>query len=317
LANKKSKATTKQHHPILSSNEKELLYFLWRYRISTFPALRFLFFQKTSKAHAYHRLNRLRLGQYIETDRMLGSGEMVWCLGKKGFQFLQATVLPEVKKRSYRPQSQRHDLLVAAALLGDWAVHRPPTVGICSEQELTTLDKDFLPKELKFPLEHAPDGFWHFNQGKESRFVALEVETSAKSSARYEQICATYAGEPLFVDIVWIVADRSLGKRILDVSRKHGDQGVGNHLFIELRQFELNGWQAPFLNESKRSYSLGGFLRELAGDPTWQNFKSPLNETYKSPNTDLEIEMLNPFLRFEISSPRSTGCTRPADPEPS
>lgn len=301
IAIKRRGLTQRRLNPILSKDDVGVLFFLWKHRIATFAALRSIFYPKVSGKRAYYLLSRLKQGDFVSVDKMDGTRQFVWCLAPRGFKYLCANVLPELRAKTYRPQSPYHDLMVASALLGRWQLKPPEDVSIISEQELSTTELTILPYELRKNMERKPDGLWIFNSGKEKFAIALEVETSGKSSERYEQICAFYTSQLFFRYVVWIVATKTLGRRILECSRAHGIPRDGLNLFIEQKDFVENEWNSKILNESMKGRTLGNLLTEQVSTSIDKNMESErdIDETLKGPN--LEQVTQNEFMNFSIN----------------
>jgi hypothetical protein len=236
-----------------------LLAFLWKYRIATFRTLREMFYPEEPLRRAYDRLKKLEKGEFISLEKIIGTDYRAFTVGRRGYAYLVANVLPEPKTKAYRPHQHFHDVLAMAALLGEWLKTRPDSVRIVSEQEIANFNLMELPESVR-KLSRRPDGIWIFSTGKEKKGIALEVEISAKTSDRYAEICAAYASEPFFEHVVWIVQSIAHGKRILASSDRHvGERRT--HFFILRQDFEKDFW-------SSRAYGLDDcelFLADLLG----------------------------------------------------
>lgn len=311
------KRSTLRLDPILSEKDQDILIFLWKHRIATFEALRTFFYPDLCKKKAHRRLLRLKQGEFVKSDKMDGTRRLVWYLDTRGFKYLVANFLPELKAKTYRPQSPYHDLMVAGALLGPWKLSPPESVKIITEQELVTTEQEALPYELRKKMEHRPDGLWVMGAGNEKMAVALEVELSGKSSDRYEQICSFYTGNLFFKHVVWIVADKTLGRRIFHSSRKSGIPREDLHLFIEQKDFMERGWDCTILNESMNGISLANLLNTESGVKIRSQLES--RRTHDGPSTDQRPNnaSCNPFLIFPVSSTILKGLrshSRPKNP---
>ncbi|MCO5143624.1 MAG: hypothetical protein M9962_11090 [Oligoflexia bacterium] len=291
----------KRLNPILSYNDIEVLQFLWRHRIATFLALKYIFYSKNSSLTTYHRLLKLQKGDYIRAEKIIGTNKRFFSLGSRGFEFLKQNYLPELKSKQHRPQSQIHDLLVVSALLGRWKETKPKNVTIVTEQELRTTDVEILPNELRKELKHVPDGLWIIQKENEQIVVALEVEPSAKTSERYENICSFYANHILFKYIIWIVRSKKHAIRILESSRKYGTPREGIHLFIELEDFKKKEWDSLFLNESLKDISFGNFLETLTEEQSFTHDKKDMKMIESKHENSVKYVNPNPFLQFTIS----------------
>ena len=301
----------KTKRPVLSERDIQVLLFLWRHRLSTFRALREIFYPQRSAETAYSRMKKLRRAGYVRTDFMDGTGAKVWCLNERGFRLLEANHLPNLKTGAYKPQSKYHDLRVLAALLGDWYVQLPKGVRILSEQDIIALEHDELPPEIVDAKDHVPDGVWIFEKGRERQGVALEVETTAKSTARYERICSLYASRHFISNVVWIVASRRIAERILKAAGS-GSFASNQHLFILLSDFEKRGWLAEFLNVSRKGISLRSFLESQLDSTS----STPTHALGQRPSTTRSAPVprgaTNPFFEFNVFPKNSRSCSQPA-----
>jgi DNA-binding PadR family transcriptional regulator len=291
----------KRLNPILSNRDTSILAFLWRYRIATFRAIKTVFFSHASNQQAYYELRRLRRGEYVNVEKIEGTRKVVWTLGTRGFKYLAANVLPELKIKAFRPQSHYHDLLVAAALTGSWLNKAPGAVQMVTEQELRALYLSSIPRELTKDEKHKPDGLWIFSSGKERKAIALEVETSAKTDERYEHIAAFYTSELFFESVVWVVKDKALGRRIHAASEKYGRPRAGLHLFLLQEDMEKHGWDSEFLNQSMGEESLGEYLNRRAGSGTTGAIKQGITRESPTNHPGIPREEIDPFLDFRVS----------------
>lgn len=301
MVNKPNRKAKRQTNPILSDRDKEILLFLWRHRISTLAAIRAVFFPNGTNDEAYLTMRRLRWGSYVDMLKMDGTNKRVFCLHQRGYKYLVANCLPELRTKGFRPQSQYHDLFVAAVLLGRWARNRPRNVRLVSEQEMTSTVVEEIPADVRKTMDRTPDGLWIFSTATDSRAIALEVEISPKSTVRYEEICASYTSQIFFEHVVWIVADKALAHRILSASRKHGIPRDGQHLFILQKDFEKNEWASQFQNRSMDTMTLNDLLITKATRSIPVRSKASLPVEYLSKTCAVENSAPSPFLTFHFS----------------
>lgn len=252
-------------NPVITDIDRKIFRFMWKHKITTFEALRVLFYPNIPAHVAYYKLCRLRHGGYLDVQRFNGTRHLVWCLARRGFDLINGNGLPETKTKSFKPQSQYHDFLVTSALLGNWRLTPPVGVTVVSEQELQNTQVLGLPTELQNNSERRPDGLWIFNTGSAKCAVALEVETSGKTNQRYEEICTFYSSQLFFKNVVWIVEDRSLGQQILSCGSRYGNPRKDMHLIIEKDDYLESGWDSKFLNYPVKDITLAEYLNGLAG----------------------------------------------------
>ena len=247
-------------NPILSSKEVELLLFLWKFRLATFETLRRIAFPSLSAKSAYDRLRKLRSGGFVSVVKIEGRADRVWRLEKRGMDYLTHHVLPELKANRFKPHYNYHDLLASAALIGEWFCGTPRGVRIISEQEMKTVEIAELTRNFPQGMDHHPDGIWILNSGEETKRLALEVELSAKSSKRYQEVGVFYASDTFFDHVVWIIRSKDHGNQILTATRKFGIPRDGVHLFVLLEDFKENLWQSKIRNGDFNGKSLASFF---------------------------------------------------------
>jgi hypothetical protein len=249
----------------ISSAEEDLLYFLWRHRVSTFHTLKNLFYPDTGIETAYNRLRKLRAADYVKTDFTERKAKTVWCLGERGMRLLEALILPDLKVSAYKPKNKLHDLLAMSALLGDWYKSTPDNLSIVTEQELIAVEPDSIPGKLYEKFTHRPDGLWVKSDGLESSAVALELEMNGKAGGRYEEICSFYGGFHFIENVIWIVPNKALARKIQTVAKNGAMPREGQHVFLLLDDFEENLWNAILLNTSMKGKSMSEFIFKYFG----------------------------------------------------
>ena len=140
--------------PIFRKEDIEILLFLWRHRVATFLALKTIFYPSLSNRQAYDRLKRLKRGNYIVIEQLQGTHNRIWQLGQRGYSYIKNELMIETKTKTHKPQSQRHDLIVMAALLGNGMIKSPKNGRLVTEMELMETEVAELPKELQEKPEH-------------------------------------------------------------------------------------------------------------------------------------------------------------------
>lgn len=286
---------------ILSNSDQEILFFLWKFRLATFQAIKARYFPKDSARKAYDRLRKLEQGKFISQEKIPGTANRIWCLGKRGFEFLIGNTLADLKTNRYRPHRQNHDLLASCALLGDWLHGTPKGVKIITEQQLKSVEIPELTKMFPSELEHHPDGIWLFSSGNEAVAVALEVELSAKTTKRYEQVCAFYSSNTAFENVIWIVRSPDHGNQILNASRMHGIPREGIHLFVTLDHFKASLWQSPIRNSTLKGISMAELLKSLALGRKRTHLETGINVGSTRGQFEVKKAPTNPLLDFSLN----------------
>jgi len=309
--------TLPKRRVIISDREDALLFFLWRHRVSTFQTLRHIFFPTTGNETAYNRLRRLRATGYLRTEHTEKYGKPIWCLGERGFRYLETVRLSDLKTNGYRPQSRHHDLLVMAALLGDWYRLAPSKVTTVTEQELIATEPRCIPVNLKERFTHRPDGLWINSSGKESSAIALEVELHDKSDSRYEEICSFYGGFHFIENVIWILPDKALAKRLQKIAEAGAMPRKGQHIFVLLKDFEQKLWVSPLINSSLKGKMMSDVLSEKLEKPFRNPIETPINPHIENLHKPSTQSIISPLLNFSLSFERSkTYASLPPLPNP-
>lgn len=282
----------------LSKTDKDILYFLWKHRISTFRGLKETFYPKLSNDQAYYKLRRLRNCRLATNDYFIGTTHRFWKLGYYGYKYL---ALQNADIRQYHIQRQYHDLLTMSALLHPLKSELQKNIKVVSQQELKNLSISQLPKQFLKNKDHLCDGLWMIKNGKETLVVALEVEFFARRFDDYKKICAFYAKQIFIKDIVWVVEDISVAQRIQTASTDFWGNTDSRHLFLLKQDIERSPYASEFMNSSTNKKTLAEWLHDLAG-VNFEKMKSlrrvrdVCTESAK-PN----IEDFNFFLDFKYS----------------
>lgn len=299
---------------ILSNEEADLLRFLWKYRVATFRTLKTIYFPTRSSKSAYDRCRKMEAGQFVAIEKIPGQKDRVFRLDRRGFQYLQANVLPNLKTKYYKPQSHYHDLVASAALIGDWLYKPLGSVRIVSEQEIKSVDIPEINKAFPNGLSHDPDGIWIFRSGKANRYLGLEVEISGKTDRRYEEVCAFYSSDTFFEHVFWIVKSREHGNQILECSQRHGIPREGVHLMVLLEDFKMNLWDSVVRNGNFKDLPMGLVLNAIANDTDPRNSESGV--TYRSSSGHIGVIKAgrSPLLDFGFSLNNSAVSSAAASP---
>jgi hypothetical protein len=242
---------------------KEILAFLWKWKVSTTAALSARFFRNLEPHSAYKRLRYLEKLGLIQCGSERYVKKVTWTLTADGFKGI-VHYLPALKEQGYKSEYIHHDSIVSAIHLGDVLLNPNTGLQLLSEQQLRRYHPDSLPDWAPTSKLHRPDGYWFKTRERsDPLLVALEVELSAKNSDRYQNIARFYARNPSIGRIIWVCDNTSFAKRLL-VNLKTGEPLASQkHSVFLLNDIEVNGWAAV----AKFGAQTGKSLRELLGCP--------------------------------------------------
>lgn len=282
----------------LTKTDKEILYFLWKHRISTFRGLKQTFYPKLSNDQAYYKLRRLRNCRLAANDYFIGTTQRFWKIAYYGYKYL---ALQNADVRQYHIQRQYHDLLTMSALLHPLNSELQKKIQVASQQELKNLNFSQLPKQFLKNKDHLCDGLWMIKNGKETVVVALEVELFARRLEDYKKICAFYGKQNFIKNIVWVIEDFLVVEKIQNASTDFWGNSDSRHLFLLKQDIERSPSASEFMNPSTNKKSLAEWLHELAG-MNFKKMESPrqvhdMCTVSAKPN----IEDFNFFLDFKYS----------------
>ncbi|MBA2306847.1 hypothetical protein H0W26_01780 [Candidatus Dependentiae bacterium] len=230
-----------------------MLIFLWRWKFAPTAVLWKRFFSKTAPHTAYNRLWSLGKSGILQRRVNKTGKHSVWTLTRLGFHVIQK-YLPPLKSDNIESENLIHDLLVNAFHLGSGSTPLPESIELISEQELRAVDEDFLPKWIPNPkiendglYYHRPDGYWRVRHRGEQIAIALEIELSRQSIARYDEIIEFYRDHQEIVRILWAVKNLRLAKyldhRIRETDKNENDA----HNFLAVDDLILKGWKAKII----------------------------------------------------------------------
>lgn len=240
----------------LNSRDREILMFLWRWKIATTATLQHRFFSQASSRVAYNRMQKLKAAGYIVVRADESLRNHFWTLGKKGYQIIRDE-LPELREEGYLSESPRHDLLVNAMHIGEWLVIAPEHARLYTEQQLRRVAVSARPAWIPRSDHHRPDGYWGVREETSIRVTALEVELHQKRRDFYESIAHFYQDETRIGNVLWLVANRGLAKSIYSILSETGPTRSHIHDFVDLHGFEASGWQAKVILGTHTGKPLG------------------------------------------------------------
>ncbi len=195
----------------------------------------------------------------------VASGFWTWELDELGFYAIRESLGPIID-HGFRSASHNHDRLVQVFQMGDWASYREAEPEQVTDQELLRYPKDHRPSWVPDISYHRPDGYTRIVTPQRPIIYAIEVELTPKALHRYSWTIRWYQMVTKIDKILWLVDDpfvvTQIAKAIVEVREKTKNL----HLFIDLREFEKNGWDSAVTNEkSERVDTLREIMRSTTG----------------------------------------------------
>lgn len=188
------------------------------------------------------RLRLLEKAQYIKRIQGLKNGGHAWCLTKEAAEDLNGNPA----KTNFPPFAIEHDIALMDLRM------RLEECGISRAWRPEHLIRSKMARALTMDgLNDAvvPDGLIGVEIGGLQRAVAVEVELTAKSQARYRDILEKYSDKPNLWGIWYVVGRPTIGKQLMRAARDG----------------------PPYYGGERQPYLLWSLLDEVLQDPIRAN----------------------------------------------
>lgn len=250
----------------LTPRDKLMMQYIWRWKIASTASIHEAVNRTASPYSTYKILERLEKNRFMESRFEFAERFYVWQLTEQGFHSIK-NYLGELKEDGFLSENHRHDRLVQAFHLGEWATHQFPKVVFCTEQEMRRREVADYPAWVPQTGEHRPDGYTRIVGQKKPVTIAYEVELSAKNVQKYEAVLRFYRTARIIDRVIWLVESPMVRDTILRAKACIKDDSTNYHLFVDLNDYLQNGWDAAATNErSQRLFTLRENYQEICGD---------------------------------------------------
>lgn len=293
----KRRKKDEKHTCIIQERDRDLLIFLWKWKVASASLLIQRFFPGTKPSTAYRRLWVLEKANMLQSLCSPLGGRYVWTLGKAGFEVAK-TFYPQLNEDGYKSEHVTHDLISMAFQLGPFAVSgATDNMRFCSEQQLRRYMAESLSAWVPKNSVRRPDGYSLFINPDDDSYtkVSYEVELHHKSSFYYQSYATFYNGrEPVVDQVHWLVGKPSIANSIwFQIQQTMKNSKVKTeHYFISYNDFVTDGLRAKTICGSKENIPLCCAL------PNYQKF-------YK---TSAQHDVTGTALTIAKTPHRSTGC---------
>lgn len=251
----------------LGPSDYKCLKFLWRWKLCTTALVKHAIYKEKTYYRTYRRLRDLAHAKLITALMSTDGTRFVWSLSEKGFDLL-ADHLPELETKGFRSENRDHDFWVTAIHLGEWLDAVPKNCDLMSEQQLRHFKMSEYPEWVPKTSTHRPDGWWNINNGKPQNqsLVALEVELSRKSPARYKDVGVYYSKTVKPYQVIWVATNHKEISFIEETIRSSSVSNGEEQSFLTIDQYIQKQWQSQI----EKGKNQGKTLLEILG-------KSPEN----------------------------------------
>jgi hypothetical protein len=291
--------------------DKEILTFLWRWKLVSASAFAAKFFPHLTNSAANMRLEKLRKHQIIFPYHLNSTeAKVLWGLTSKGFQMAKDH-LPDLSEDGFRSEHPLHDFLVTAVHLGEWLDQTPSNCDVFTEQELRRLSLDEYPSWVPKTPIHRPDGYWRVSLPEGTGTMALEVELKLKSRTKYGVVAKFYRDHPKIFRVIWVVATLPMAKAIRERLYKGSAENIGMHTFLLQKDFVQHGWQARIIFGYEQNKPFSYLLGYRDNKSLEKYFVFSILDTRKTPYAfksyeDFSKESISPLGTHSIPTSVST-----------
>lgn len=240
----------------------DILIFLWRWKLANFMVLKTSLAPNKSYWKFYQRLRQLAREGYISEEMDMGFKSTVWILTKKGFNFLYGRS-DQLEQSRFKVQSMNHDYWGTAFHLGDFVFGLPQNVELVTEQEINAKSFESLPPWIPQSKTHIPDGLTRIKKNEAFSVVAFEVETSQKTTERYDTMIYFLDKSPEIQLVFWLCETERIIQKITSQIIVFNRNNISKHNFILKSDFQKLGWQSPIRWGGKATKNIAQVMTEL------------------------------------------------------
>jgi hypothetical protein len=254
----------------LSRRDIEIMQYIWRWKIASTRSVHEANNRDASEYSTYKILDRLERNHMLECRYNMAERFHVWQLTEYGFESIRQ-YLGDLKEEGYLSENHRHDRLVQAFQLGEWATHQFKEATFFTEQEMRRLPVENYPEWVPQTADHRADGYTRLVGCSRTWTLAYEVELTAKNVQKYESVLRFYRASRAVDRVLWLVGSPEVRATILRAKSCIKDDSANFHVFVDLADYIKNGWDARVTNErSETLFTLRekyrGILGEIPGE---------------------------------------------------
>mgnify|MGYP001378760067 CR=1 FL=1 len=251
---------------MLTQRDCSIMMYIWRWKVASTRSIHEAINRNSSPYSTYKTLDRLERNHMVECRLNLGERFHVWQLTEFGFHEIKQYLGP-LKEDGFLSENQRHDRLVQAFQLGEWATHQFPKVVFFTEQDLRRRESECYPDWVPRVMDHRPDGYTRIIGVKRPWTLAMEVELSAKSMQKYEGILRFYRSTQLIDRVLWLTENSTVRDMLIRAKSCIHDDSNNYHVFVDLADYVKNGWDAFVVNErSETLFTLREKYQGICGE---------------------------------------------------
>lgn len=249
----------------LTHRDVRILQYIWKWKIASSSSIHEAINRPGSIYSTFKVLERLEKNSFIESRFEYAERFYVWQLTEQGFLAIK-NYLGELSEDGFLSENHRHDRLVQAFQLGEWATNQYPRIVFFTEQDLRRRDMDDFPDWIPQTKEHRPDGYTRLVGEKKAVTYAYEIELSQKHLHKYESVLRFYKNATMVDRVLWLVGSPFIREQIVRAKTCIRDESTNYHVFVDLGEYVAKGWDATATNErSEILFPLREMYRGICG----------------------------------------------------
>ena len=251
--NKKSKKQSflKKNPPKPTKRDLFLLERLESFGVLSTQQIRELVFKGTDTRTVLRRLRLLKQRGYLLSSEGLANGGLIWVLSKKGALLFNI----EGETKPINRNTLQHDVIVSdvriqlekLGVIASWTpehiLKKKATKTLCDwEKSLAHVEDPPIVPDSLFIIK---------NHWGEMKAVALELELSLKSKARYKKIFSQYKNKKELWCVWYVVLNKSFGENLIELWDKYALWGDCKFAYSTLDDVFKNNFIFPEPREAK------------------------------------------------------------------
>jgi hypothetical protein len=242
--------------------DAKILNYIWLWKIASTASIHESVSRPGSPYATYKVLDKLEKNHFVDCQFDYREQFHVWQLTEQGFEAMKPE-LGDLKEDGFLSENHRHDRLVQAFQIGEWATLQLQKAYCFTEQQMRRMSPDDYPDWVPRSFEHRADGYSKIVGATRPWVFAYEVELTPKYSQKYEGVLRFYMTASKIDQVLWLIGGPEIKDQILKAKATIRDDTSNYHVFVDKNDFVKNGWDAAITNE--RSQTLGTLREKYQG----------------------------------------------------
>ena len=246
----KKQSSLKKNPPEPTKRDLILLEQLESFGVLSTQQVRELVFKGTDTRTVLRRLRLLKQRGWLLASEGLSNGGLAWILSKKGALLFNL----EGETKPINRNTLQHDVIVSDVRI---QLERLGIVESWTPEHILKKKaaKSFHEREKSFSYVEdppiVPDSLFITKQGWEIKAVALEVELSLKSKARYKKIFSQYKNKKELWCVWYVVLNKSAGESLFELWNRYALWGNCKFAYSTLKEIFQTDFIFPEPKEAK------------------------------------------------------------------